>query len=191
LIDEEGTQLGVVATTEALKMARKLQVDLVEIAAAAKPPVCRLVNYGKYRYEKAKKEKETKKTTHINKVKEVQLRPNIGGHDFDYKLHHAAQFLCEDMKVKVTLRFRGRENAHREIGFETVTRFGAEIGKWGTPDASPKLVGRGIVLMISPLSKDKRAEPPSHLSDHAPEDEEPLPEEDEEVVEESEAEAEV
>src|SRR5688572_31370336 len=105
---------------DALAMARQRGVDLVEIAAAATPPVCRLVDYGKFRYEQAKKEKESKKHQHANKVKEVQLSANIDPHDFSVKLSHAIEFLCEEMKVKVTLRFRGREMAHQEFGFRQV-----------------------------------------------------------------------
>src|SRR5688572_33243107 len=108
---------------DALALARQRGVDLVEIAATATPPVCRLVDYGKYRYEQSKKDKESKKHQHANKVKEIQLSANIDPHDFGVKLGHAIDFLCEDMKVKVSLRFRGREMAHQEFGF------GQEIGR--------------------------------------------------------------
>src|SRR5262245_36736984 len=101
-----------------MTMARTNGVDLVEIAPNANPPVCRLVDFGKYRYEMAKKEKESKKHQHANKVKEVQLSPKIDPHDLAVKISHAIDFLCEDMKVKVTLKFRGREMAHTEFGFQ-------------------------------------------------------------------------
>ena len=98
-------------------------MDLVEIAPNATPPVCRLIAFGKYRYEMAKQEKEARKHQHANKVKEIQLSPNIDPHDFAVKLQHGVDFLCEDMKVKITLRFRGREMAHKELGFQQVEKF--------------------------------------------------------------------
>lgn len=149
---------------DALAMARQRQVDLVEIAATAQPPVCRLVDYGKYRYEQSKKDKETKKHQHANKVKEIQLSANIDPHDFGVKLQHAVEFLCEDMKVKVSLRFRGREMAHQEFGFAQVNRFIKEVAPWGHPDAAPKLIGKGLNVMLSPLPRNKRAKNP-HATD--------------------------
>lgn len=146
---------------EALAMARQRGVDLVEIAASANPPVCRLVDYGKFRYEQAKKDKESKKHQHANRVKEIQLSANIDPHDFGVKLSHAIDFLCEDMKVKVTLRFRGREMAHQEFGFGQVQRFIKEVGPFGHPDAPPKLIGKGLNVMISPLPRNKRAPNPN------------------------------
>ena len=111
--------------TEAINLARQKGVDLVEIAAAANPPVCRLVDFGKFRYEQSKKEKESKKHQHANRVKEIQLSPNIDPHDFA-TAQHAIDFLCEDMKVKVTFRFRGREMAHQEFGFSRRCRISFE-----------------------------------------------------------------
>ncbi|MFN7141412.1 MAG: translation initiation factor IF-3, partial [Limisphaerales bacterium] len=120
VIGPDGQQLGVLSLSDALNIARQHAVDLVEIAPNANPPVCKVIDFGKYRYELSKKEKESKKHQHGNKVKEIQLSPNIDPHDFSVKLQHAIDFLCEDMKVKVTLRFRGREMAHKEIGFQQV-----------------------------------------------------------------------
>jgi translation initiation factor IF-3 len=145
---------------DALTLARKEAVDLVEIAPNATPPVCRLVDYGKYRYEQAKREKEAKKHQHANRVKEIQLSPTIDAHDFSVKLSHAVDFLCEDMKVKVTLRFRGREMAHQEFGFQVVQRLLKEVAPYGHPDSPPKLIGRGINVMLSPLPRNKRAANP-------------------------------
>jgi len=162
VIGLEGQQLGVLPLGEAITLARSKGVDLVEVAPNATPPVCRVVDFGKYRYEQAKKEKESKKHQHANKVKELQLSPNIDPHDFGVKLNHAIDFLCEDMKVKTTLRFRGREMAHQEFGFGVVTRFIAAVAPYGHPDAPPKLVGRGIIVMLSPLPKAKRAKHPRH-----------------------------
>ena len=157
VIGGEGKQLGVLSLGEALTLARSNGVDLVEIAPNATPPVCRLVDYGKFRYEQAKREKESKKHQHATKVKEVQLSPKIDPHDLGVKLQHAIGFLCEDMKVKATLKFRGREMAHTEFGFQVVQKFLADLAAYGQPDFEPKLVGRGIVVMITPLPRNKRA----------------------------------
>jgi translation initiation factor IF-3 len=165
VIGVDGKQLGVLTLSEALTMARTNGVDLVEIAANATPPVCRLVDYGKYRYELAKKEKESKKHQHANKVKEIQLSANIDPHDFGVKLQHAIDFLCEEMKVKVTLRFRGREMAHKEFGFQQVQKFIKEVEPWGHPDAPPKLIGKGLNVMLSPLPRNKRARNPRENSE--------------------------
>ncbi len=141
-------------------MARQQGVDLVEIAPNATPPVCRLVDYGKFRYEQAKKDKESRKHQHANKVKEIQLSPKIDPHDFGVKLSHAIDFLCDDMKVKISLRFRGREMAHQEYGFQVVEKFIKETTPYGHPDNVPKLIGKGINVMISPLPRNKRAANP-------------------------------
>jgi translation initiation factor IF-3 len=160
VIGIDGQQLGVLGLGEAINMARTHGVDLVEIAPNATPPVCRLVDFGKFRYEQAKKEKEAKKHQHANKVKEVQLSPNIDPHDLGVKLTHAIDFLCEDMKVKVTLRFRGREMAHKEFGFQVVEKFVKDLTPYGHPDAPAKLIGKGINVMLSPLPRAKRAKNP-------------------------------
>jgi translation initiation factor IF-3 len=160
VIGTDGQQLGVFSLVDAINMARANGVDLVEIAATAVPPVCRLVDYGKYRYEQAKKDKEARKHQHANKVKEIQLSPQIDPHDFGVKLSHAIEFLCEDMKVKVTLRFRGREMAHKEFGFQQVEKFTREVAPYGHPDFEAKLVGKGITVMFSPLPRNKRAKNP-------------------------------
>ena len=161
VIGPSGQQLGVITLAEALTLARQHAVDLVEIAPNAVPPVCRLVDFGKFRYEQSKKDKDSKKHQHANKVKEVQLSPNIDPHDFGVKLAHAIDFMCEDMKVKVQLRFRGREMAHKEIGQQVVERFLKEAAPWGHPDFSPKLMGKTINVMISPHPRNKRAKHPT------------------------------
>jgi translation initiation factor IF-3 len=160
VIGADGKQLGVLSLGEALNLARAHGVDLVEIAPNATPPVCRVVDFGKFRYEQAKRDKESKKHQHANKVKEVQLSPKIDPHDLGVKIGHAVDFLCEDMKVKVTLKFRGREMAHTEFGFQVVRKFIEEIAPYGHPDFDPKLIGRGINVMISPLPRNKRAKHP-------------------------------
>ena len=160
VIGPDGKQLGVYQLNDALNLARQHGVDLVEISPNAVPPVCRVVEIGKFRYELAKKEKDSRKHQHASTVKEVQLSPRIDPHDLGIKVMHAVNFLCEDMKVKVALKFRGREMAHTEIGFEVVNKFIAEIAPFGHPDFQPKLVGRAINLMISPLPRNKRAKNP-------------------------------
>jgi translation initiation factor IF-3 len=177
VIGVDGKQLGVLTLNDALGMARTHGVDLVEIAATANPPVCRLVDFGKFRYEQAKKEKESKKHQHATQVKEIQLSPRIDPHDLSIKVTHAVNFLCEDMKVKVALKFRGREMAHTEFGFQVIKKFIVEIAPFGHPDFEPKLVGRSINLMISPLPRNKRAKNP-----HQPEGG-PMPESEPDVEE--------
>jgi len=152
---------------DAINLARQAGVDLVEVAAAAVPPVCRVVDFGKYRYELAKKEKESKKHQHASTVKEIQLSPRIDPHDLSVKLQHAIDFLCEDMKVKVTLRFRGREMQHTEFGFDVMKKFIADLEPYGHPDFPPKLIGRGINMMMSPLPRNKRAKNPKVLEEEA------------------------
>src|SRR5436189_6186885 len=164
VIGDDGAQLGVLSLADAINLARAKDVDLVEVAPNATPPVCRLVDFGKYRYEQSKKEKEARKHQHANKVKEVQLSPQIDPHDFGVKLNHAIGFLCEDMKVKATLRFRGREMAHQEFGFQVVKKFIRELAPYGHPDAEPKLIGKGINLMLSPLPRNKRAKNPNQTA---------------------------
>lgn len=160
VIDAEQKNLGVLPLGEAINLARAQGVDLVEVNPNAVPPVCRLVDFGKFRYEQAKRDKESRKHQHANRVKEIQLSPNIDPHDFGVKLQHAIDFLCEDMKVKVTLRFRGREMAHKEFGFQQVEKFVKSVTLFGHPDAPAKLIGKGINVMLSPLPRAKRAKNP-------------------------------
>ncbi|HYG23921.1 MAG TPA: translation initiation factor IF-3 [Verrucomicrobiae bacterium] len=161
VIGIDGKQAGILSLADALNMARTHGVDLVEIAPTANPPVCRVVDYGKYRYEQAKKDKESKKHQHASMVKEVQLSPRIDPHDLGVKISHSIDFLCEDMKVKVTLKFRGREMAHTEVGFDVIKKYLGEIAPYGHPDFPPKLIGKGINVMISPLPRNKRAKNPN------------------------------
>lgn len=160
VIGSDGKQLGVFPLHEALALARSQGLDLVEVAPTANPPVCKILDYGKYRYEQAKREKESRKHQHATKVKEIQLSPKIDPHDLNVKLGHAIDFLCEEMKVKVLLRFRGREMQHTDLGFQVVQKFLNELAPYGKPDAEPKLVGRGITVMVSPLPRNKRAKNP-------------------------------
>lgn len=167
VIGVDGKQLGILSLGDALNMARANAVDLVEIAPNAAPPVCRLVDFGKFRYEQAKKDKESKKHQHANKVKEIQLSPKIDPHDLGVKLSHAIDFLCEDMKVKIVLKFRGREMAHTEFGFQLIQKFLADVNPYGHPDAPAKLLGRAINVMLSPLPRAKRAKNPREAAEEA------------------------
>jgi len=162
VIGPDHKQLGVFPLNDALALARQHGVDLVEISPNAVPPVCRLIEVGKFRYELAKKEKESRKHQHASTVKEIQLSPRIDPHDLGIKLQHAINFLCEDMKVKVALKFKGREMAHTEIGFEVINKFITDVAPFGHPDFQPKLIGKAINLMISPLPRAKRAKNPRH-----------------------------
>lgn len=165
VIGTDSQQIGVLDLAAAIKLALQHGVDLVEIAPNAVPPVCRLVDFGKFKYEQAKKERESKKHQHANQVKEIQLTPRIDPHDLQIKREHATDFLCEDMKVKLNLRFKGREMAHTEIGFQVVNKFLSDIAPWGHPDNPPKLTGRTINVMVSPQPKNKRAKHPKQDAD--------------------------
>jgi translation initiation factor IF-3 len=160
VVTSDGRQLGVLPLHEAINMARAQGVDLVEVAPNATPPVCRIVDFGKYTYEQAKRDKESKKNQHSSRLKEIQLRPAIDPHDFGVKLGHAVDFLCEDMKVKLSLRYRGREMAHQEIGVAVVQRFIRELAPYGLAIDQPKIVGRSINVIVNPLPRNKRAKNP-------------------------------
>lgn len=158
VIGPDGGQLGILTLGDAINQARQLGVDLVEIAPTATPPVCRIVDFGKFRYELAKKDKGVQSPA--SKLKEVQLSAAIDPHDFGVKLSHAIDFLCEEMKVKISLRFRGREMAHKEFGFQVVKKFIEALLPYAHADSEPKLIGRGINVMVSPLPRNKRAKNP-------------------------------
>src|SRR5215470_6513673 len=159
VIDDAKQQLGVMPLDAALKLARDRQLDLVEIAANATPPVCRIVNYGKFLYEESKSQKGNKPTG--GRMKELQLSPNIDPHDFQTKLNHAIAFLDDDMKVRIKLRFRGRQKAHKEYGFEIVNRFVRETAAHGKADSPPKMLGdRDLNVVISPLPRNQRGKVP-------------------------------
>ncbi len=154
VIGPDGKQVGVMHPREALKIARSAGLDLIEVSPTARPPVCRILDYGKFQYEESKRKKDNKQTT--TKLKEIKLRVSIDAHDFVTKLRRAEEFLNEGNKVKVTLSFRGRENEHRELGFERVNKAVEELSGVGTPDSEPRLVGRNVTLILSPLPSNKR-----------------------------------
>ena len=161
VLDETKQQLGVMSLNDALRLAMTKGLDLVEIAPNATPAVCRIVDYGKFMYEEAKKNKDSQGRQSASKMKEIQLSPTIDPHDFGIKLSHAVNFLCEDMKVRVKLRFRGRQKAHTEFGFQVVNRFVKEVAPWGQADSPPKMLGdRDLNVVLSPLPRNKRAKHP-------------------------------
>ena len=149
LIDEDGTQLGIVSSSEALQIAIGKELDLVKIAPASKPPVCKIMDYGKYRFEQAKREKEARRNQHIVEVKEIRMSPSIGSNDFNVKLKSGQKFLKEGDRLKVTVRFRGREMAHTNIGEDLLKRFAAECGEFGSVDKNPKLEGRHMSMFLT------------------------------------------
>jgi translation initiation factor IF-3 len=161
VLDETKQQLGIMPLADALRLAQSKGLDLIEIAPEATPPVCRILEYGRFQYEEAKRKKESHSRQSANKMKELQLSAGIDPHDFATKLNHAIQFLSEDMKVRVKLRFRGRQRAHKEIGFQVVNKFIKEAGAYGQADAPPKMLGdRDLNVVISPLPRDKRGKAP-------------------------------
>jgi translation initiation factor IF-3 len=157
LIDEKGEQVGVVPTSQALQMARERGLDLMEVAATANPPVCKICDYGKFKYEKKKKETIARKNQVIQKVKEIQLRPNTDQHDLDYKIKNSREFLEEGDKVKFTLLFRGREIAHTEPGYAMCREVVEKLKDVGIVEYNPKLEGKKMIMILSPNPAYKKA----------------------------------
>ena len=150
-----GEQLGIMATRDALRMAEEQHLDLVEVAPKAKPPVCRIMDFGKYRYEQQKREKEAKKKQKIVTIKEVKLRPNIEQHDFNVKLKNALRFLEEGNKVKVTIMFRGRELSHPELGREVLDRVSEQLKELVSIERDAKLEGKNMTMILAPKAQTK------------------------------------
>ena len=150
LIDAEGNQVGVVSRYEALRMAEEAELDLVEISPQAVPPVCKIMNYGKFRYQQQKKANEAKKNQKVIEVKEVKFRPGTEEADYQVKLRNVTRFLEDGDKVKITLRFRGREMAHQNVGMQVYERIEKELGEQIVVEQRPKLEGRQMVMVISP-----------------------------------------
>ena len=149
LVSESGEQLGIISSREALKLAREADLDLVKIAPNAKPPVCKIIDYGKYRYELARKEKEAKKKQKTMEVKEVRLSPNIDTNDLNTKANQARKFISKGDKVKVTLRFRGREMAHVNYSKQILDSFYERLEDIAVVDKNPKMEGRSMVMFLS------------------------------------------
>ncbi len=149
LIGENGEQLGIMSAREAMKIALEAELDLVKIAPTAKPPVCKIIDYGKYRYEMARKEKEAKKKQKIIEIKEVRLSPNIDSNDLNTKISAARKFIQKGNKVKVTLRFRGREMAHMNASRHILDDFAKELGDIAVVDKAAKVEGRSITMFLT------------------------------------------
>ena len=150
VIDHEGENLGVMYTREAIEQANDLGLNLVEISPNADPPVCKFLDVGKHRYEAQKKANAARKTQKTQDIKEIKMRPNIDDHDYDVKMRAMNKFIGEGDKVKVTLRFRGREMAHQQLGVELLNRVAGDVGEAGKIESMPKLEGRQMVMMIAP-----------------------------------------
>jgi translation initiation factor IF-3 len=148
-IDENGNQIGILATRDAQQMAMKKGLDLVEVSPTADPPVCRIMDFGKYKYEQEKKERMARKNQTMVRVKEVKFHVNVGDHDYQTKVRHACEFLQEGHRVKLSLYFRGRENAHQDMGFAVLNRVAADCEAFGVIEQTPKFIGRNLVMMIS------------------------------------------
>lgn len=150
LIDDEGAQLGIMSLNEALNIAEEKGLDLVEVAPNAEPIVCKIMNYGKYKYEQARKEKEARKKQKIVEMKEIRLSPTIDTHDFEFKSKNARKFLEDGDKVKATIKFKGRELNNTSFGANVLNKFAESLEDIGTADKEPKLEGRNMMLIISP-----------------------------------------
>jgi len=150
LVSEDGEQLGIVPIREALTMAEEKMVDLVEVAPSAKPPVCRLMNYGKFKFEQSKREKESRKKQKIISIKEVKMRPNIEEHDFQVKAKNARKFLAAGDKLKFTIMFRGRQITHPELGEKLCIQLAKELSDISAVEKQPKVEGRNMVMILVP-----------------------------------------
>lgn len=150
LIDEQGNQRGIVPTAEALEIARKVGLDLVEVSPTANPPVCKLLDYGKYRFEQEKKLRESKRKQKAIKIKEIRMQPKIEEHDLGFKTKHIKEFLDDGSKVKVTVRFRGRELAHTELGRNVLEKVLESLGESFVVDKPPQMDGRMMSMFLSP-----------------------------------------
>ena len=150
IIDADGTQLGIMSANQALDLAAQKDLDLVKISPQAKPPVCKIMDYGKYRFEQAKREKEARKNQRVVEIKEIRLSLNIDTHDFNTKLGHAQRFIKEGNKVKASIRFRGREMGHPEIGYETMKKFAEAMAEIANIEKPAKLEGRNMLMFLAP-----------------------------------------
>ena len=150
VIDSDGTQLGIMSLRQAMEIAEKKNLDLVKIAPQANPPVCKIIDYGKFRFEQAKREKEARKNQRVVEIKEVRLSLNIDTHDFETKKNHALRFISEGNKVKASIRFRGREMGHPELGLEIMRRFADAMSEVANVEKTAKLEGRTMLMFLAP-----------------------------------------
>ncbi|HVJ51027.1 MAG TPA: translation initiation factor IF-3 [Aliidongia sp.] len=150
LVDQDGNMVGVVTKSEALAMAANVGLDLVEVAAAADPPVCKILDFGKFKYEEQKKKNEARKKQKVIEVKEIKLRPGIDDHDYDVKMRSMLKFVEEGDKVKVTMRFRGRELAHQDLGMNVLMRVKDDMEEVAKVEQFPRMEGRQMTMVLSP-----------------------------------------
>ena len=153
VISDDGEQFGVLSLADAIKKAEEMSVDLVELSPDASPPVCKLIDYGKFLYQKEKKDKEARKKQKIVELKEMKFRPKIDDHDFDYRIKQIREFLDEGDKVKITIRFRGRELVHAQLGFDLIEKIVAQFQDLALPEKKAKLEGKSITLVLAPNIK--------------------------------------
>ena len=172
LIGDDGEQLGIMSSAEALKIATEKEMDLVKIAPGSNPPVCRIMDYGKYRFEQAKKEKEAKKNQRVIEIKEIRMSPGIGDNDFNTKLKNGQKFLNDGDRVKVSVRFRGREMAHTDIGAKLLKDFAEKCADIASMDKAPKLEGRNMSMFLSPKPQAPAKKPAKPKAPKAPQTEE-------------------
>lgn len=155
VIDKDGSQLGILALADAISRAEQSGLDLVEIAPNAEPPVCKIIDYGKYRYQVTKKEKESKKSQHQVKVKEIKIKPTTDQHDIQVKVKHAREFISKGNKVRLTCVFRGRELMHPEVGHKAVQKICEDLADIATAESDAKLLGRNLSVVLAPGGKKK------------------------------------
>ena len=167
VISHAGEQVGVLSLYEALAMAEEQGLDLVEIVPGSTPPVCKVMNFGKFRYDQSKREKENKKASHQIKVKEIKLKPNIDVHDLETKTKHAREFLISGNKVKITCTFRGREMMHPEIGEKIVQTMCQQLEDISTVESPPKMMGRMLLAVLAPGAKKKKEGAKQSLTDES------------------------
>ena len=169
LIGDGGEQLGIMSSAEALKIAEERELDLVKIAPGSNPPVCKIMDYGKFRFEQTKKEKEAKKNQRVIEIKEIRMSPGIDTNDFNTKLKNGQKFLADGNRLKVSVRFRGREMAHTEIGAELLKDFAAKCADIANMDKAPKLEGRNMSMFLSPKPVAPAKKPAKPKAPKAPE----------------------
>jgi translation initiation factor IF-3 len=150
VVDENGEQLGVLDTSAALAIAEERGLDLVEVAPMARPPVCRIMDYGRYKYELSKKARKARQQSHTQKVKTIKFRPKTDDHDYNFKKKHITTFLQEGNKVRVIMQYRGREISHLDLGLQVLRTLIEEVSEWGAPETSPQQEGRTVTFIIAP-----------------------------------------
>jgi len=168
LVDENGVKVGQIDTAEAIRMAEERTLDLVEVAPLAQPPVCRIMDYGKYRYQLQKKEKDARKKQKVQTLKEIKMRPKIDEHDFNFKVKAIRNFLEEGHRVKVSVFFRGREMAFLSRGEEVLNRVMAECGALGKAEGNPRMEGRYMRMMVTPTPQSAKPTAPREGAESAP-----------------------